>query len=46
VTEEQESALIYIRLASGKYMILREKGGWLIPKSSGDLIEIPNYVQE
>lgn len=46
VTEERESALIYIRLASGKYMILREKGGWLIPKSSGDLIEIPNYVQE
>lgn len=46
LTDEQESAMIYISPAPGKYIILREKGGYLIPKSSGDVIEIPNYVQE
>ncbi|AZA77334.1 hypothetical protein EG347_07340 [Chryseobacterium sp. G0186] len=45
-THEKESALIYISLAPGKYMILRKNGGYFIPKNSGDLVEIPNYVQE
>lgn len=44
--DEKESAIIYISLVPGKYMLLRENGGFFIPKSSGDLIEIPNYVQE
>ncbi|SDJ16216.1 toxin-antitoxin system YwqK family antitoxin [Chryseobacterium jejuense] len=45
-TNEQESKLIYLNLAPGKYIILRQNGGYFIPKSSGDIIEIPNYVQE
>ncbi|ROS19925.1 hypothetical protein EDF65_0623 [Chryseobacterium nakagawai] len=43
---EKESQLIYISLAPGKYMVLRRTGGYFIPKSTGDVIEIPNYVQE
>lgn len=43
---EKESELIYINLAPEKYMILRKNGGYFIPKNSGDLVEIPNYVQE
>lgn len=45
-TNERESELIYISPVSGKYIILRENGGYFIPKNSGDLIEIPGYVQE
>lgn len=45
-TNDKESALIYISLVPGKYMILRRNGGYFIPKKSGDLIEIPNFVQE
>lgn len=45
-THEQESQLIYISLAPGKYMIFRRNGGYFIPKTSGDIIEIPNYIQE
>ncbi|MGU3375839.1 hypothetical protein [Chryseobacterium sp. M5A1_1a] len=45
-SNEKESALIYISPVPGKYIILRKNGGYFIPKNSGDLIEIPNYVQE
>lgn len=45
-TNDKESVLIYVSLIPGKYMILRENGGYFIPKTTGDLIEIPNYVQE
>lgn len=45
-THQEESALIYISPVPGKYMILRENGGFFIPKKSGDLVQIPNYVQE
>lgn len=45
-THPEESALIYISPVPGKYMILRENGGFFIPKKSGDLVEIPNYTQE
>ncbi|MFW2136887.1 toxin-antitoxin system YwqK family antitoxin [Chryseobacterium sp. TY4] len=45
-TNDKESALIYFKIDKNKYLILRENGGFFIPKNSGDLVEIPNFVQD
>lgn len=43
-TNDKESALIYLNIAPGKYVLFRENGGYFIPKKTGDIIEIPNFV--
>jgi hypothetical protein len=45
-TIKKESALIYFKIGSNKYIMMRENGGFFIPKNKGDLIEIPNFVQD
>ncbi|KQS92999.1 hypothetical protein ASG21_11355 [Chryseobacterium sp. Leaf394] len=44
ITDEKESALIYLNIAPGKYILFRENGGYFIPKKTGDIIEIPNFT--
>ena len=41
---DKESALIYLNIAPGKYVLFRENGGYFIPKKTGDIIEIPNFI--
>ncbi|WP_300672333.1 hypothetical protein [Soonwooa sp.] len=43
---KKESALIYFKIANDKYIMMRENGGFFIPRNNGDRIEIPNFVQE
>ncbi|PQA93757.1 hypothetical protein SAMN05421796_106182 [Chryseobacterium piscicola] len=43
-TNDKESALIYLNIAPGKYVLFRENGGYFIPKITGDIIEIPNFI--
>jgi len=42
-TNEKESALIYLNIVPEKYILLRENGGYFIPKKSGEILEIPNF---
>ncbi|MFV0304878.1 MAG: toxin-antitoxin system YwqK family antitoxin [Moheibacter sp.] len=43
---DTDCALIYIEISPEKYILLRENGGYFIPKKSDDIIEIPNYISK